>query len=452
VIARFGDRLSRIAARVVPDPFVIALGLTLVVGCFAAVLLATAGTPAREIPAAVFDGWFAGFKDTALLAFALQMCLVLVTGHALALAPPVQYGIAVVARLPRSAGHATLLVAVVACLAAIVHWGLGAIAGALVAREVARHAGARGLAVHYPLLGAAAYTGLGVWHGGLSGSAPLKVAEPKHFAVDVAGVVPVSETLWSPLNLVILGSLLAIIPLACWAMTPRDRDKLVPPEALPPLPARERAAPTTLPERLGESRVIAMVIGVVGLGFLGHAFYGGRMGLDLDALNAGFLFVGILAHGGVARYLDAVIDGARGAAAIVVQFPFYFGILGMMKAAGAIAWLSDTLTDVASPGSFPLLAFLSASLVNLVIPSGGGQWAVQGELLLGAGGELGVPAGTTVMAFAYGDGITNLVQPFWALPLLGIMGLRARDILGYTTVVCVVTYAVIATWLIVLAP
>lgn len=451
MIARLGERLTQLAVRVVPDPFVIALGLTVVVGCFGAALLAGGGTPLADVPGRLFAGWFAGFSNAKLLGFALQMCLVLVTGHALALAPPVQRVIGRLARLPRTPGHATLLVAVVACAAAVLHWGLGAVVGALVAREVARHAGSRGLRVHYPLLGAAAYTGLAVWHGGLSGSAPLKVAEADHFAAKISGVVPVSETLLSPLNLVITSTLIVVIAALCWLMTPRDPDRLVAPEALPPLPEVREVVATTLPERLGEWRGVGVVTGLVGLAFAFGALATDRLQLDLDTVNMLFLFVGILAHGSLRRYLEAVADGARGAGSIVLQFPFYFGILGMMSASGAIEWLSTAMTDVAGPGTFPLVVFLSAALVNLVIPSGGGQWAVQGEILLTAGKALGVAPGVTVMAFAYGDAATNLVQPFWALPLLGIMGLRARDLLGYTTVICLAVHVVVGTFLLVWA-
>jgi short-chain fatty acids transporter len=234
-------------------------------------------------------------------------------------------------------------------------------------------------------------------------------------------------------------------------MTPRDPDALVPPAALPPPPSAERVSATTWPERLGEARSLGTVVGLAGVGFAIGALATGALRFELDAVNVLFLFLGILGHGSVRRYADAIGDGARGAASIVLQFPFYFGILGMMKASGAIAWLSTALTDIAGPRSFPVLAFLSASLVNVFIPSGGGQWAVQGEILLTAGRDLGVDPGVTVMAFAYGDAVTNMVQPFWALPLLGIMGLRARDILGYTTVVCLAVYLVVCAWLVLLA-
>jgi short-chain fatty acids transporter len=452
VIARLGQRLSQVAAQVVPDPFVLALGLTVVVGAVAAALLLQDGVEVAAVPGTLFEGWARGFADPPLLAFALQICLVLVTGHALALSPPVQAAVAALARVPRSAGTATLLVGLVACLAAVIHWGLGAVVGALVAREIGRHAAARGTPVHYPLLGAAAYTGLAVWHGGVSGTAPLKVAEPAHFAVEVAGVVPIEQTLLSPLNLLVTGTLVIGIPLLCWAMTPSDPEALIPPPPLPPPPAPARPGRGgTVPDRLLESAVPGVLVGATGLLAVGAALAGGRLGFDLDAVNLLFLFLGILCQARLRAYLEAVVDGARGAGAVILQFPFYFGILGMMKVSGAIAWLSAALTDLAGPQSFPAIAFASASLVNFFVPSGGGQWAVQGEILLGAGAELGVAPGMTVMAFAYGDACTNMVQPFWALPLLGIMGLRARDILGYTTVVCLAVAAAALAFLLVAA-
>lgn len=440
MIARLGQRLSLIAARVVPDPFVLALGLTVVVAIGATALLLGAGVAATAVPERLFAGWAGGFSSPALLAFALQMCLVLVTGHALALSPPVKAAIGALARVPRSPGQAAVLVALVACTAAIIHWGLGAVVGALVAREVGRQAQARGTPIHYPILGAAAYTGLAVWHGGLSGSAPLKVAEPGHFAADIAGVIPIGDTLLSPLNLIITGGLLAGIPLLCWAMTPRDPAALIPPEALPAPPARTRREATSVAEWLTESIAPGIAVGAAGLVAVLASLIAGDLTFDINAVNLLFLFLGILCQGSLRAYLDAVADGARGAGAIIIQFPLYFGILGLMQESGAVTWLSDRLTDIASADTFPAIAFLSASIVNFFVPSGGGQWAVQGEILLSAGGQLGVDPGVTVMAFSYGDACTNMIQPFWALPLLGIMGLRARDILGYTIILCLAMY------------
>lgn len=443
MIARLGRALTRVSSRAVPDPFVLALLLTLLV--FAAGAWRLAGDD--DALWTLVGGWAESFASPGLLAFALQMCLVLVTGHALALSPPVQRGVAIIARWPKSSASAAALVGFVACAAAIVHWGLGAIVGAFLAREIGRHATARGMRLHYPLLGAAAYAGLAVWHGGLSGSAPLKVAQEGHFAEGIAGVIPVADTLLSPLNLVVTGTLLVVLPLLFAAMTPRDENEFVPPADLPPIAPRPEVAVTSVPLWLQETRGVGAVVGALGLIMVGAAWATGRLALDLDLVNALFLFGGIALQGRLGAYVDAVADGARGAGAIIVQFPFYFGILGLMKVSGMIGAISEGLTSIASPASFPVLAFLSAGVVNLLVPSGGGQWAVQGEILLGTGRELGVDAATTVMAFSYGDAWTNMLQPFWALPLLGIMGLRAREIIGYTGVACLVMGALVPAWL-----
>jgi short-chain fatty acids transporter len=448
MISRIGIALSRAAARTVPDPFVLALGLTAVVFAAGWIALCVTGTGSGTATT-LLEGWYDGFRDPAGLAFALQMCLVLVTGHALATSPPVQKIVRAIAALPRSTAAAALVVAAVACFAGVIHWGLGAVVGALLAREIACSAAARGTALNYPLLGAAAYAGFAVWHGGFSGSAPLKVAEEGHFAAAITGVLSASETIFSPLNLAVTGVLLAGIPLLFLAMSPRGQGRSGTPAASPP-DGQSPSASAPEPGLLGllQDRPWAgWVLGGVGLvGFAVLATRGG-LGFDLNAVNLVFLLAGIGAHGSLRRYVSAIADGARGAGAIVLQFPFYFGILGIMKASGLVALISEGFAAAATPTTFPLLTYLSAGLVNLFVPSGGGQWAVQGEILVTAGRALGVDPSTTVMAFAYGDAWTNMLQPFWALPLLGITGLRARDIIGYTAVVFLAMLVAVPTLL-----
>jgi short-chain fatty acids transporter len=242
------------------------------------------------------------------------------------------------------------------------------------------------------------------------------------------------------LNLVVTGGLVVLIPIVCVLLTPRDSAACEPPrpEQLAPLPALDVAEGARTVDRIQESRWFGAVAGAVGMAVLAAGFATGRLSVDLNTVVLLFLFAGIALHGSLLRYGRAIADGARGAAAIVLQFPFYFGILGLMKASGLIVAISENMAAIASARTFPIVAFLSAGLVNLFIPSGGGQWAVQGEVLLSAGASLGVDPRTTIMAFSYGDAWTNLLQPFWALPLLGIMGLRARDIIGYTAVVLLV--------------
>lgn len=451
MIARLGRGLSRAAEKAVPDPFILALLLTVLVAVLGAVMLAGAA-PEAGVAGALLAGWTSGFTSGPLLAFALQMCLVLVTGHALALSPPVQRAVAVIARLPKSAGAAAALVAFVACVAAIAHWGLGAIVGAFLAREIGRHAPERGLALHYPLLGGAAYAGLAVWHGGLSGSAPLKVAEEGHFVEALSGVLPMSQTVFSTLNFAVTGGLLLLIPVVFYLMTPKEAADLVGPDPkrLAPLPTREKQPIDSAPAWLAETPLVGWLVGGAGVFIVVGAWAKGEMKFDLNFVNFFFLFLGVACQGSLRHYVEAIADGAKGAGAIILQFPFYFGILGLMRASGMIDVISSGFVNVASQQTFPVLAFMSSGFVNLLVPSGGGQWAVQGEVLLTAGQELAVDPATTIMAFSYGDAWTNMLQPFWALPLLGIMGLRAKDIIGYTGVVLLVMAVFVPAMLLVL--
>ncbi|MFT4705323.1 MAG: short-chain fatty acids transporter [Bradymonadia bacterium] len=449
MIARLGERVSKVASAVMPDPFVLALLLTVAIAGVGALRLAVIGQD--DIAWTLASGWLGEFASAGLMAFAFKMALILVTGHALALSRPVQRLVDRIARLPRSAAHASALVALVACLASILHWGLGAIVGALLAREIGRSAERRGVTLHYPLLGAAAYSGFALWHGGLSGSAPTAIANESNFVSELlmeqTGVayLPVSETLFSPLNLAVTGTMLIVIPLLCAWMTPKNSAEMVGPSGSQ-LPAEKADAVAVDTSPLGKAQrspVVGWAVGGVGLAVLAFGVSTGKLTVNLDSVVLFFLFLGIALHGDVIRYATTLGEGARGAGAILLQFPFYFGILGLMKASGLIIAISNGLVALSSPATFPVVAFLSAGLVNLVVPSGGGQWAVQGELLLTAGHALGVDPARTVMAFAYGDAWTNLLQPFWALPLLGIMGLRAKDIVGYTAVILVVMGVVV---------
>ncbi|MGB5366945.1 MAG: TIGR00366 family protein [Polyangiales bacterium] len=417
MLARLGEVFSRWAERWVPDPFVLALALTSIalVGGFA-----LSGSVAT-----VLQGWYSGFSSTPLLAFALQMCLILVTGQALASSPPVQRAVRAVARVPKRTPEAAGLVALIACLTGLIQWGLGAVVAAFVVREIAHSAAEDGRPMDIPVLGAAAYAGLAVWHGGLSGSAPLKAAESAQFTQGTMQSIPVSETLFSSLNLVVSGGLLILLPLMCIALAPKSA--LVPEVPAVPVVASQR----------GQRSLLGLFVGSAAAFLVGYGWVRGEVAFDLNSVNLFFLALALAAHGSIRSFLDSVSDGARGAGAIIVQFPLYFGILGVMQASGMIERLSSAMASVASTTTFPLLTFLSAGLVNFFVPSGGGQWALQSDVLLTSAAALDLDSARTVMAFAYGDEWTNLLQPFWALPLLAITGLKARQIAGYTAILAI---------------
>lgn len=425
MIAAIGQFFSRLSSRWVPDPFIFALLLTLLT-----MLLGIILTPSS--PFEMIDHWMSGFWD--LLSFGMQMALILVTGGVLAQSPPVKRIIDALARLPKNGGSAVVMVSLTAMIAALVNWGLGLIVGALLARDTARSLKERNIPHHYPLIGAAGYTGLLVWHGGLSGSAPLTVATQDHFLVDVIGVLPVSATIFSPLNIVLALLFLISVPLLLKGMLPKSKENW---EGYSgqrsSFDEPESTVIETPADWLENNRGITILISVLALIYLINHFAGkGLSGLNLNSMNLAFLFLGFLFFIKPIRYVKAVNQAVSGTAGIILQFPFYAGIMGMMKLSGLVDVFSATLVNISNLWTFPIFTFFSAGLVNLFVPSGGGQWAVQGPILVDAALQLGYSTPKTVMALAYGDQWTNMLQPFWALPLLAITGLKARQIIGYT--------------------
>ncbi|MEQ8770790.1 MAG: TIGR00366 family protein [Phycisphaerales bacterium] len=452
-VSALGARVAAVFTKTAPDPFVLAIVLTLIAAALALTLGETAGDGPKLVT--ILDAWRADDGLWRFLAFGMQMCLVLVTGHALAASKPVRAVVGALAGLPRSGPAAAALVGLVAALFGLVNWGLGLIVGALFARDVARALEARGVRAHYPLLAAAGYAGFLVWHSGLSGSAPLstttregaaKVLPPEALAALPEGAgVPLDETIFSPMNLVVTGGLLVIIPLALWLLAPRaDEGVRTIAEHDVPLdePGVERPASPTIPDRLHHSPVFSTLLAVMlGAAVVRYGSVSGLTRVGLNEINAAMLALGLLLHGSTASYVRAAEDGARGCAGVILQFPLYAGIMALLGASGLIASFSRTLAEFGNDTTVPLFTFVSAGVVNLFVPSGGGQWGIQGPIALEAGAAAGVPPGKMIMAVAYGDQLTNMLQPFWALPLLAITGVRARDIVGYTAIVMVLAGA-----------
>jgi short-chain fatty acids transporter len=454
MIARIGFAVSRVFERTAPDPFVLAVLLT----ALTAVLALVFGDFGPDTPAwlGLVDAWRGESGLWIFLKFAMQMCLVLVTGHALAASPPVRRAIAALANLPASGRPAAAMVALVAMLAGLINWGLGLIVGAILAREVARQLTRRGVPHHGPLLAAAGYTGLLVWHGGFSGSAPLTMTTASGAAAVLppsamelfADGVPLSETIVSPLNLLVTGGIVVLTASLFFFMAPRQGAGCAPMPVLTDADGDESCAPAThdrsLPEHLDRSRIIVgLLAAALVLGVARALADNGWWRFGLNEINAAMLAAGLILHGSARSYLNAAEDGARGCVGIMLQFPLYGGILGMLVASGLIERFANWIS-AAGPDTLPLLTAASAALVNLFVPSGGGQWGIQGPIALEAGAAAGVSPGRMIMAVAYGDQLTNMLQPFWALPLLAITGCKARDVVGFTAIAMLAAAAWIA--------
>ncbi len=412
-----------------PEPFLFAIILT-----FIAALLAM--PICRQTPVEVIANWGGGVWG--LLAFAMQMALVLVTGSALASAPALKRGIAWLASLPKTPVAAIALVTAISAVACWLNWGFGLIVGVIFAKEIAR----RLAGVDYRLLIASAYSGFVVWHAGLSGSVPLKLATPgPDLAAATNGAIvdpiAISHTILHPFNIGIVVLVIIAITVVNALMHPKSGNVVsVDPSLLAEEESVEKREANTPAEKLENSCLLTWLISalviaylVISLGFRGAAF-------DLGTVIMIFLFLGVLFHGTPVAYVRAFGKAASGAAGIILQFPFYAGIMGIITGVGesGICFgtvISNACINVSSPVTYPLLTFLCAALLNMFVPSGGGHWAIQAPIMFTAGAELGVDPGLTGMAIAWGDAWTNMIQPFWALPALAIARLSAKDIMGF---------------------
>lgn len=417
-IARF---FTQVVHRFLPDPLIFAILLTLVTFGMSYGL-----TP--KSPTELVLMWGSGFWN--LLAFSMQMAMILVTGHALASSGPVKRGLSALAGAARTPGQAVMLVALLAAIACAINWGFGLVLGAMFAREVAR----RVKGTDYRLLVAAAYMGFLTWHGGLSGSVPLVAATKGNPMEKVIGLIPVSQTIFTGYNAFITIGLIIMLPILARLMMPRpDEVVSVDPALLVDDPVEERklGPDATFAERIEESRILSLVVALLIAAYLVVRFSTKGFSLDIDTVNIVFLGVGIVLHKTPMAYARAVSKAARGTAGIMIQFPFYAGIQATMDHSGLAGVITNWFIDISNVHTFPLLAFLSSAVINFAVPSGGGHWVVQGPFVMPAAKALGADLGKSAMAIAYGEAWTNMAQPFWALPALAIAGLGVRDIMGY---------------------
>jgi short-chain fatty acids transporter len=382
--------------------------------------------------------WYNGLWNTALLAFAVQMMLILVLGYVLASTKPFQLLIEKVLVFCNSTPRSVFLVTLFTLLVSFFNWGLGLIFGAIFARKVGEHAIKLRIRLNYPLIVAAGYSGLMVWHGGISGSAPLKVAEKGHFMALVGQDLPpvdFSQTIFSSMNLIITAILLVVLPLALFLLGRKNPGISIPNlSTTSDTGSSEKKEEISGAEKIDYLKWSGVVLGSVFvlIALLKAMETGSLSVIDPNYLNFLLLGLGLILAGNIARFLALVKNAMGAAAGILIQFPLYFGIMGIMKYSGLVGIFSNFLMDISNETTFPIFTFLSAGLVNIFVPSGGGQWAVQGPIIVEAAQYLNIPLGKAIMALAYGDQITNMLQPFWALPLLGITGLKARDIIPYT--------------------
>jgi short-chain fatty acids transporter len=417
-IAKF---FTNLVNRFLPDPLVFAILLTIIT-----FVLGIAMTP--NSPLDMVKLWGDGFWN--LLGFAMQMALVLVTGHALASSAPIKKGMTKLASIAKTPAQGVMLVTFMSAVACIINWGFGLVVGAMFAREVAR----RIPKSDYRLLIASAYIGFLTWHGGLSASIPLVAATKGNPMEKICGLIPISSTIFTPYNIFITVALIITLPFLTRMMMPKESEVV----AVDPALLQDEVAVTkvvgkdaTWAERIEESRFLAFVVGGFGIVYLGMYFLQKGFDINVNTVNLIFLTVGILLHKTPMAYARAITAATRGTSGILIQFPFYAGIQIMMEHSGLGGIITNWFVHIATKETFPIMAFFSSALINFAVPSGGGHWVIQGPFVMPAAQALGSDLGKAAMAIAYGEAWMNMAQPFWALPALAIAGLGVRDIMGY---------------------
>jgi len=430
MLKRLASFFTHLMKHYLPDAYLFAILLT-----FLSAILALIFTSADF--AKLITSWGGGIYG--IVGFAFQMILILVTGHCLALTPAVNRILVLIAGIGNTPIKAGMIVAFVTGVCSLLNWGFGLIVGGLLALQVAK----KTRQADFAFLIASAYSGYVIWHMGLSGSIPLAIATaklPVNFIEQMTGaVVPVSQSILQPFNVIPALLLLVTIPILMALIHPKeDEIQTIPEDKLTELcgdcPHIERPQNPTLADRIDHSYAINMIFGLMGLMYLYYHFSTKGFDLNLNIVIFIFFVSGVILHGKPVNYVKAVNTAIKGAGGIALQFPLYGGIQGIMVGTGLAKVIATWFVALSSPETFYMFQFWAAGVINMFIPSGGGQWAAQGPITMEAAKMMGIDPVRSAMMVAWGDQWTNMIQPFWALPLLGLAGLSARDIMGYTTV------------------
>lgn len=446
-VRKAANQLSIGVERYMPHSFIFVIVLTVI-----AYVAALAATPTGPIE--IVNQWYGQFW--AFLEFGMQMTLIIVAGYGIATSPIMRRLIQKLATLPNSSAQAYLSVVIVGSGLAYFNWGVGMVAATFYAITL----GAIRDDVDFGFLIATAYIGL--WPGvlgSLSITAPLLVNTPGHFLEEQIGIIPLTETIFSPLHLsVVICTFLASLLLIYLMRPPADEveplrnDRL---ESLIPKYGETAAdgGKPTLAERLNRNPLFSLIMVVLGIVFVAYlSIYEGLLAaLGLNSMNFILLMTGLALHGSPISYVNAIADGVEKAAQVILQFPFYGGIQGILIGTGLATIIMDGVIAVATSTTYPALIFLGTGFLNIFVPSAGGQYIVTGEILHGAGESIGTPHPAVISAYTFGDGWTNMLQPFWALPVIGMAGLQIRNIWGYV-MMGVIMWGVVAGTILLVFP
>ena len=409
----------------------------------------------------ILNSWNDGLWNVKGLSFAIQMMLMLLLGHVLALSSPVNNAINQLLPFCSSNARSALIITFFTLVLSWFNWGLGLVFGAVFCKKIMDYAAKSSIGLNHGLIGACGYSGLMIWHGGISGSSLVKISErghlidlaPESVKSSVPELIDFSKTVFSNMNIAVTLCLLIALPITMYLLG--KKTKVIVPSAIM-LPEKHQQKSTLIGlEKFDHSRFVGLGIGFFILLFcsylaISHPFTSSFQFINPNYLNLTLLGLALIFHGKIHAFLKAIEKAIGGTAGILIQFPLYFGIMGIVSETGIISDLAAYFQSIATNYTYPIFTFISAGMVNFFVPSGGGQWYIQGPLIIQSAIEMGIPLNKSIMAMVYGDQLTNMMQPFWALPLLGITGLKAKDILPYTLIMMVVGFIIFTLGLLIL--
>jgi short-chain fatty acids transporter len=415
---------TELMRKYLPDPFVFAIGLTLLTLLLAVVLEGNSF-------AAVTLSWGKGFW--ALLAFTTQMAVILAMGYVLASAPLANRMLNKIVSYVHRPRTAVMVATLVGLFGTYLNWGFGLVIGGIIAKKLA----AKIEGVHYPLIIASAYSGFTFCGLGLSASIPVLISTRGHPMEAQMGVVPLAQTIFStPMLLTSLAIVITLPLLNAW-LHPKPGQPVIELDRKldDDRPAQTGVAAVlgenTLASKLNRSRILSLVIGVIGIVYVVLQFRSGGT-IDLNLINFILLFLGIILLGTPINYVEKLNEGVRSISGIILQYPFYAGIMAVMASSGLVKTFSEFFVRVATPHTLPFWGFVSSFFINFFAPSGGGHWVIQGPFMIDAAKTLHASLSHTAMGVMLGNACNDLVQPLWILPALAISRLKLKDVMGFT--------------------
>ncbi len=450
-LSELASKFTKWSQKYIPDAFIFALLATLTIFILSILI-------ANATPLVALNSWGKGFWE--LIPFTMQMSLIIITGYVLATARPVYRLIIKLAEYPKNPRFAVLIVALFSMITCWFNWGFSLIISAILAKEM----GKRNKFVDYRALAAASFLGQGsMWAQGLSGSANLQMctkeslqptirAVVEHGGIVPGGLIGLEHTVFLWQTLLTVAIEIIVVGVIVWFYTPRGSNAKSAKDLGIVFNDNDDFAKTiqvqakTHGEWLEHSPLLNIIIAFMGLAYLTNTIINSPYkvnAITLNNLNFYFLMLGILLHWTPYRLMQAFKQATPSVWGVILQFPFYAGIAGIITGTDLNNRIAHFFVSISNQITFAPIISIYSTILGIFVPSGGSKWVIEAPYILAAAHDLKVHLGWVVAVYNLGEALANLIQPFWMVPILAILGLKIRDVMGYTTVVFLVLLPIV---------